>query len=716
MAGHNSNLRLDQILIEEGLVSNDQIIEALQYQKQHGGKLGSQLMRFGYVEESGLVQALARQYGCEGIVLSDLEIPDIIIRFVPAKIALARQVIPFDYNPEKNLLMVACPDPSDRYLIDELNFVARGKKVKLFIAVEQALKQVIEQYYQSDKSPAGETVPEEVNQAKDEEAEENIAKGSADANKTLPAPKDQLLMVGGDEAEQTVIRNLFEASNWKVQSVDFGDRIPAYLDVSQFTQVIIKETNSKVINSLRRQLRLRSSKTKLITFKTPTDLISEPANDLQADLLIENLDLFVLMLGSKDKVKVNRSSAVGRYTNELCGKLNLNSRERAVITSAAYLHDLARYYYDQSERPVDETNVIKLTLKLLGSLNYSSEVIKVLESVHKEFSPEDEIHLELIGGSIITAVSEMVEVIPIDEKISSESLASFRIWLGELTGKKVINQVARTLLEMIEEKMLAGATDERFSRILILGESEPELERIVERLKRESFHPTVVQKEKVFVSLYQRGVPDMVILLEQGNSGQLEATVDRLFDQGIDLSAVPTFVLAETVTSQLSALLEKGIEDIVPMGDNLNMLAAKMNRIRARVKARENSHRIGISNEAGSVTQGQLSDMNLIELLQVLGMSRKTAHISIASPGGELAVYLHDGDIIHARFGEQIGVEAVHLGIAWIEGIWTMNNIEESDLPARNVHESNQSIIMEGCRLLDESIRSKMPSGETISD
>lgn len=707
MTGHNCNLRLDQILLEEGLVTNDQIIEALHYQKEHGGKLGSHLMRFGYVDESGLVQALARQYGCEGIVLTDLDIAGIIVKFIPAKIALARRVIPFDYNPEKNLLFVACPDPSDRYLIDELNFVARGKKVKLFIAVEQALKQAIDHYYKTDMNLTGETALEEFNQAKDREAEKN----NAEADGTLPAPAGRLLVVGGDKAEQRAIQSLFEASNWRVQTVNSGDRVPAYLDVGRFNQVIIKKTDSEAMDSLRRQLRMRPSKTRLRTFEKLTDLIDEPSNELQADLLIENLDLFALMLGSKDKVKVNRSSTVGRYTNELCGRLNLTGQERAVITSAAYLHDLARYYYDQGENEADETDVLKLTIKLLRSLNYSPEVIKVLESVHKEFSSEEEIRLSLIGGSIITAVSEMVEVIPIDEKISSEKLASFQIWLGELTGKKVISRVAKTLLEMIEEKMLAGATDDRFSHVLILGESEAKLDRIVERLKRESFHPTVEQTETGFVSLYQRGVPDMIILLEHDDPGHLKAMVDRLFDQGVELSAVPTFVLSESVTSQLSALLEKGIEDIVPMGDGLNMLAAKMNRIRARVKATEDSRRISASSGQGPVTQGQVSDMNLIELLQVLGMSRKTAHLSIVSPEGELSVCLHDGEIIHARCGDMVGVEAVHMGIRWTTGTWTMNNVDESDLPKRNVHETNELIIMEGCRLLDESTRIEVHSG-----
>ena len=710
MTGHNSNLRLDQILLEEGLVTNDQIVEALHYQKQHGGKLGSHLMRFGYVDESGLVQALARQYGCEGVVFSDLEIPEIIIKFVPAKIAIARRVVPFDYNPEKNLLMIACPDPSDRYLIDELNFVARGKKIKLFIAVEQALKEAIEQYYETDLKLTGEVALEEFNRAKESKAEEINTEIIRDTDDKAVEPNGRLLLVGGDQAEQTTLRSFYEASNWQVQIVDSGDRVPAYLDVSQFDQVIIKRTDTKAIENLRRQLRLRSSKTDMRTFENLTDLIGEPSNELHTDLMIKNLDLFALLLGSKGKQKVNRSSAVGRYTHELCHKLNLDNRERAVITSAAYVHDLARYYYDQSENLTDNSNVVALTVKLLKSLDYSKDVIAVLEAIHQEFEQDDDVCLDVIGGSIITAVSEMVQIIPIDDKISFEKLASFRVWLGELTGRKVINKVAGTLLEMIEEKMLVSSIDDRFSHVLILGGSESEKEMLAKRLKQEEYHLAMEQTEEAFINLYQRGVPDMIILVDQGEPSDLEAVVDRLLDCGVDLSVVPTFVLAESVTSQLSALLTKGIEDIVPVGDNLNMLAAKMNRIRSRAKAHQDSQKLEITDAKNIETQGQLSDMNLIELLQVLGPSRKTVHLSISSSESELLIYLCNGDIIWAKVGEIAGAEAVHQGICWTSGVWTMNSIEESDLPERNIHDQNESIIMEGCRLLDESTRIEISS------
>ena len=707
MAGHNSNLRLDQILLEEGLVTNDQIIEALHYQKLHGGKIGSHLMRFGYVEEAGLVQALGRQYGCEGIVLSDIEIPEIIIRFIPSKIAIARRVIPFDYNPEKNLLMVACPDPSDRYLIDELNFVARGKKVKLYIAVEQALKEAIERYYQVGLNLTGELALSDFNDAKQSAAIMVERNQTTDSIETSDFCRGRVLIVGGLPVEREAIKALYDASKWQVQIVDSGDRVPAYLDVGQFDQVIIKQTDSEVTDSLRRQLRLRSSKTVLRAYTRLTDLINEPSQSSTNSLLVENLDLLLLILGSKDK-EVDRSLTVGRWASELCLRLNLSRKESAIITSAAYLHDLARHYYEETN--VDNEAVIKMTAKLLKSLNYSPEVVHILEAVNQEFLPEEEVGLETLGGSIITAITEMVELIPMHKKVSSEKLATFQVWLNELTGKKVIEPVAKMILELIESKMLAGTMDGRYSHVLILGEQDDQLDKIVERLRQESFQPAVEPTVEEFVNLYQRSVPDMIILIDPANNGRLESNVNRLFDMGVDLSAVPTFILAEAVTSRLSTLLEKGIEDIVPNGDNLNMLAAKMNRIRARGLSSDEQAEAKPERTNGIETRGQLSDMNLIELLQVLGPSRKTLKLSITTPDHDLAVYMVKGRIVHAVSGELVGEEAVYVGIGWSTGWWVMRNIDEARLPESNVEQSNDSIVMEGCRRLDEATRTNLSS------
>ena len=73
MQQNTKKRRLDEILLEQGDVSEVQIKIALKHQKIYGGKFGSHLMHHGFIDEAGLVKALSQQLGCDGIVLSQLE-------------------------------------------------------------------------------------------------------------------------------------------------------------------------------------------------------------------------------------------------------------------------------------------------------------------------------------------------------------------------------------------------------------------------------------------------------------------------------------------------------------------------------------------------------------------------------------------------------------------------------------------------------------------
>ncbi len=147
MVKGTKKLRLDEILVQEGLITEEQIKEALARQKERGGKFGSQLLFNHYIDEAGLVRALSKQFNCDGVVLSKLDVPEIILKFIPRRLAIARKIIPFDYDLDNNILKIACEDPTDESLINEIGFVARGKEVKFYIAAELALNTAIAKFY-----------------------------------------------------------------------------------------------------------------------------------------------------------------------------------------------------------------------------------------------------------------------------------------------------------------------------------------------------------------------------------------------------------------------------------------------------------------------------------------------------------------------------------------------------------------------------------------
>ena len=103
--------------------------------------------------------------------------------------------------------------------------------------------------------------------------------------------------------------------------------------------------------------------------------------------------------------------------------------------------------------------------------------------------------------------------------------------------------------------------------------------------------------------------------------------------------------------------------------------------------------------------RGRLEDMNLIDLLQAMGPSRKTVRIAVNSGERELVIYLDEGAIVYARCEEYEGAEAVYEGLSWKDGTWSAQPVSAASIPEPNNDYSNESILMEGCRLLDERAR-----------
>src|SRR5512138_2690249 len=131
--------RLDEVLLGEHLVTEDQLGQALQRQKIFGGRLGTQLLSLGFVDEAALVKALATQQQCAGVTLADKDISEVVASYVPATVAVARKVMPFAFDEVTNTLSIACEEPTNQTLIDELKFVVAGKNIKMFVAAELSL-------------------------------------------------------------------------------------------------------------------------------------------------------------------------------------------------------------------------------------------------------------------------------------------------------------------------------------------------------------------------------------------------------------------------------------------------------------------------------------------------------------------------------------------------------------------------------------------------
>jgi type IV pilus assembly protein PilB len=138
--------RLGEILLREGLVTRDQLAQALTEQKNTKHRLGYVLVKLGLVQELEITKVLARQYRMPAVDLTRFEVDPKILKLVPAEMATKSVVLPL--KREGRTLTVAMADPTDLGLLEDLKFITRFDLFPV-IAGEYTLRNLIEKHYES---------------------------------------------------------------------------------------------------------------------------------------------------------------------------------------------------------------------------------------------------------------------------------------------------------------------------------------------------------------------------------------------------------------------------------------------------------------------------------------------------------------------------------------------------------------------------------------
>jgi type IV pilus assembly protein PilB len=137
--------KLGDILVREGLISQDQLRKALSEQKSTGMRLGYTLVKLGFVEETEVTKMLARQYRMPAVDLSRFEVDPKILKLLPPDIAMKYTVLPL--KREGRTLTIAIADPNNVTAIEDIKFITRCDVFPV-IAGEYTLRNAIDRYYQ----------------------------------------------------------------------------------------------------------------------------------------------------------------------------------------------------------------------------------------------------------------------------------------------------------------------------------------------------------------------------------------------------------------------------------------------------------------------------------------------------------------------------------------------------------------------------------------
>lgn len=147
--GFGRKKRLGDLLVEAGVVTQDQLTQALNVQKteKKGQRLGVVLMDLGFTDEKHIMKALCSQLKLQPVDLSNIRIPEEITKLTEEAVLRKHNLIPFQFHEKNpNVIKVAMSDPLDIRAMDDISIIT-GLQIERYVATPSDIAAAIDRYY-----------------------------------------------------------------------------------------------------------------------------------------------------------------------------------------------------------------------------------------------------------------------------------------------------------------------------------------------------------------------------------------------------------------------------------------------------------------------------------------------------------------------------------------------------------------------------------------
>lgn len=148
---NRKKLRLGDVLVNSKAISNTQLLQALDMQKGSGKKLGEVLVDEGIVTEEQIAMALSTQLHIELIDLTTIAVSQDILDLIPVNVLKKNKIFPIEYAQDSmNVLRVAMADPMDMYAQDDISIITNCQ-VEPAVTTTRNIMLAIDKYYGQDE-------------------------------------------------------------------------------------------------------------------------------------------------------------------------------------------------------------------------------------------------------------------------------------------------------------------------------------------------------------------------------------------------------------------------------------------------------------------------------------------------------------------------------------------------------------------------------------
>ncbi|HSG98497.1 MAG TPA: hypothetical protein VLB27_00515 [candidate division Zixibacteria bacterium] len=573
--------RLDIILVEHGILTEEQVHRVLQRQTEEGGKFGAHALALGFVTEKQLVRALSEHFDCPGVALSGRTISTKALELVSGRFAVSRKLIPFDYSRLKKRVSIAVADPTQPRLRDELEYLLDGVSYDLFVAAESAIISSIDRHYErsslefSEESAPSSDDSEEAVEAPDEDDAAQLASKRGNYLRVVIVTDDAL---GGER-----LKTLIQRTGPEVEVVASLDGAIDCLHRHFIDTVFVQESLAADRRTTEDSVRAFNFRTEVRWFRDCSSLALGATSSSFAHSL-KTAELLVSLLGAADGRADNRPQALARFADRICRRLRLPLADAERIITAALLHNLHRFDGAVHQERISRARLFARSADLLESIGFDSDLVATLRATHRdrhrEICDENPAPTTVIGlgGDILALADQYCEERSPDEPLSLALFEDIRTRYSDFDTSPYQPEVIDAFLTSLQEECLNEELLEPRGEVALLNTGPATgLALLCYQLQAQGIRVINAAGEEDLARICARRRPDAITIYAPDREADLVEYITGLKDLGVDLALSPAIVLASEAEPRLSdALFDVGVQDVVSVASSHEILSAKL--------------------------------------------------------------------------------------------------------------------------------------------
>src|ERR1017187_5733009 len=179
--------RLGDLLVKEKIITPEQLEQASKVQKEQSCRLGSALVKLGFLTDEDVTNFLSRQYGVPAINLSYFEIDPAVVKLIPFETAKRYQILPLSRVGAS--LTIAMVDPTNVFAMDDIKFMT-GFNIEPVVASESSIVEGIDKAYDTSKEEELEQVMQSMNDLGEADVEVRSEDQELELNELTKAPDE----------------------------------------------------------------------------------------------------------------------------------------------------------------------------------------------------------------------------------------------------------------------------------------------------------------------------------------------------------------------------------------------------------------------------------------------------------------------------------------------------------------------------------------------